>query len=294
MVESRSLGTKVFRFSNALLMLLVGAICFLPMWHVLMASISDPIALQQNHSLLLTPLSPATTKGYTLVGMNPSLLTSYANTFFYVIVGTLLSSFGTLSIGYVLSRRSFRYRNALMAFITVTMLFKAGMVPLYLVVKNLNMLDTRLAVILPSLLSVFNITIMRTAIEQLPESLMESAKIDGAGDLTILLRIVFPLVKTTFAVVVLFYAVSKWNEWFNAMLFLKDRKLFPLQLVLREILIINTNSASAGSEIAGGLDNYKELTKYATIIVATVPILCIYPFAQKYFVSGVMIGAVKE
>ena len=293
MVENKSLGMKIFRVVNTLLMLLMGAICFLPMWHVLMASISDPILLQQNHSLLLWPLGPATEKGYLLVSMNPNILSSYANTLFYVVVGTLLSVFGTLTIGYVLSRRSFRYRNVLMVMITITMLFKAGMVPLFLVVKSLKLLDTRWAVLLPSLLSVFNITIMRTAIEQLPESLMESAKIDGAGDVTILTRIVFPLVKTTFAVIVLFYAVSKWNEWFNAMLFLQNRKLFPLQLVLREILIINSDANAAGAEVAGGLDNYKELTKYATIIVATVPILCIYPFAQKYFVSGVMIGAVK-
>lgn len=294
MVSSRTFGTYVFRVINALLLVAVAAICFFPMWHVLMASISDPIALQQNHSLLLLPAGQVTEKGYVLVSKNPNIVPSYLNTIYYVVLGTALAAFVSLIAGYVLSRKSFRLRRAMMVFITITMLFRAGMVPLFLVVKNLGMLDTRLAVILPALVSVFNITIMRTAIEGVPESLLESARIDGAGDLTMLFRIVFPLVKTTFSVIVLFYAVSKWNEWFNAMIYLpKRRDLFPLQLVLREILIINQNTATVGADLAGGLDNYKELTKYAAIIIATVPILCIYPFLQKYFVTGVMVGAVK-
>ena len=294
MIERKSLSRSIFVIINTILMLLVCGVCFLPMWHVLMASISDPIQLQKYSGLLLAPLGIPTHKGYLLVAENPNILSSYGNTLFYVVVGTVIGSALTLLAGYILSRRTFRYRRLMMALIVLTALFKAGMIPQYLVVKNLGLLDTRWAVILPSLLSVFNIIITRTAIEQLPPSLEESARIDGAGDMTILFFIVAPLIKATFAVIVLFYAVVRWNEWFNAMIYLTDRNLFPLQLILREILIINENAIQAGSDIASGLDNYKELVRYATIIVATLPILCVYPFVQKHFVTGVMIGAVKE
>lgn len=287
-------GRKAFLILNTVLLIIICLACFLPIWHVFMASISDPILLQKYKGLLLKPLGQATIKGYILVGQNPNIVSSYVNTLVYVTIGTSLGAFLTLIAGYVLSRRNFRYRNLLMKMIVFAMLFRAGMIPEYLVVKNLGLIDTRWAVILPSLLSVFNITIMRTAISQLPPSMEESARIDGAGDLRILFKIVAPLVKATFAVIVLFYAVSRWNEWFNAMIYLKNRDLFPLQLILREILIINQNTVTAGADLSSGLDNYKELVRYATIIVATVPILCIYPFVQKYFVSGVMLGAVKE
>ncbi|MEG1687049.1 MAG: carbohydrate ABC transporter permease [Angelakisella sp.] len=292
MVASRTPGKIAFSILNMLIMLAVCLVCVLPMWHVVMASISDPILLQKFKGILLTPLGTPTLKGYELMARNPNILTSYGNTLIYVAAGTTIGAILSLLAGYILSRKTFRYRNALMFMITFTMLFKAGMIPQFIVVKALGLLDTRWAVILPTVLSVFNITIMRTAIAQVPASLEESARIDGAGDITILCRIIFPLVRATFAVVVLFYAVARWNEWFNAMIYLKDRDLFPLQLILREILIINQNSASA--DLSGGLDNFKELVKYATIVVATVPILCIYPFIQKYFVTGVMVGAVKE
>lgn len=294
MLAQKSPSRTVFVIINTVIMLLVCCVCFLPMWHVLMASISDPIQLKKYKGLLLMPIGQATHKGYLLVSRNPNILSSYLNTLFYVVTGTILGAALTLIAGYILSRRTFRYRRALMAFIVFTMLFRAGMIPQYLVVKGLGLLDTRWAVVLPTMLSVFNITIMRTSIEQLPPSLEESARIDGAGDLTILFRIVAPLIKATFAVIVLFYAVARWNEWFNAMIYLTDRNLFPLQLILREILIINQNTVQASSDISSGLDNYKELVRYATIIVATVPVLCVYPFVQKYFVTGVMIGAVKE
>lgn len=290
--ESR--GRTVFQVCNTLFLALICLACFLPIWHVLMASISDPIQLQKFKGLLLAPLGQPTIKGYLLVGRNPNIVTSYMNTLIYVVIGTSLGSFLTLIAGYVLSRKNFRYRSLLMKMIVFAMLFRAGLIPEYLVIKNLGLIDSRWAVILPSLLSVFNITIMRTAIAQLPPSMEESARIDGAGDLRILFKIVAPLVKATLAVIVLFYAVSRWNEWFNAMIYLKNRSLFPLQLILREILIINQNSVTAGADLSSGLDNYKELVRYATIIVATLPILCIYPFVQKYFVSGVMLGAVKE
>jgi len=289
----KSPGRIVFIIVNTIIMILVCIVCLLPMWHVLMASVSDPIALQKFKGLLLTPIGEPTHKGYLLVMQNPNIFTSYINTIIYVIVGTGLGATLTLIAGYILSRKTFRYRRVLMSMIVFTMLFRAGMIPQYLVVNALQLTDTRWAVILPSLLSVFNITIMRNAIEQLPASLEESARIDGAGDMLILFRIVAPLVKATFAVIVLFYAVARWNEWFNAMIYLTKRELFPLQLILREILIINQNTVTAGADISSGLDNYKELVQYATIIVATMPILCIYPFVQKHFVTGVMIGAVK-
>ena len=178
--------------------------------------------------------------------------------------------------------------------IIFTMFFNGGLVPTYLTVKNLGLIDNRLALILPVAISTWNLIILRTSIEALPQSLIESARIDGANDVVILFRIVLPLVKATIAVLVLYYAVGHWNSWVNAMLYIKDRSKYPLQLILREILIENTSNAATQSVgNLSELDQYKQLVKYCTTMIATAPILFIYPFLQKYFVKGVMIGAVK-
>ena len=172
------------------------------------------------------------------------------------------------------------------------MFFSGGLIPFYLQVNSLGLADTRWALIFPAAMSTYNMIVMRTAFSNVPESLEESARIDGAQDFTILFRIVLPLSLPTVAIMILFYGVSKWNAWFYAMVFLRGRSLYPLQLILREILILSSTSDMV-TDMYVNKDLFSETIKYATIIVATVPILCVYPFIQKYFVKGIMIGAVK-
>jgi putative aldouronate transport system permease protein len=194
---------------------------------------------------------------------------------------------------YVLSRRNVMWNKVFIFVIVLTMFFNGGLVPLYLTVKGVGLIDSLWAPVIPFAISTFNLIIMRTAFMSVPDSLEESAKIDGANHFTILFKIILPLSMPVIAVMTLYYAVEKWNGWFYSSIFIKDRELFPLQLILREILIANqTDSMSAGADM-GDRFQIGETIKYATIMVATVPILCVYPFVQKYFVKGVMVGALK-
>jgi len=196
--------------------------------------------------------------------------------------------------GYILSRSGLMWKGILMFFVTFTMMFSGGLIPFYMVVRNLGWIDKRIALIVPGCILVFNVIIMRTSFMSIPASLEESAKLDGAGHMTILFKIILPLSKAVVAVIVLFIAVGQWNSWFFAMIFLQTRALFPLQLILREILVQNdTSKIMVGSDAVAQMDLYKPLVQYCTTIVATAPILCIYPFVQKYFVTGVMIGSLK-
>ena len=233
--------------------------------------------------------------GYKLVFSNTQLMGSYGNTIFYVIAATALGLLITVLGAYPLSKKELLFSNALMLIISFTMLFNGGMVAFYIVVKNLGLLDTRWAVILPTCVSAFNLILVRTAMSTIPKALEESAMLDGASYVRILFQIELPLIKATLATVILYYAVAHWNSWFNASIFLKDRTLFPLQLILREILIANDTASTAtqSGEVAGNADLYKQLVKYCTIMVATVPVLCFYPFIMKYFEKGVMIGSIK-
>ena len=211
----------------------------------------------------------------------------------YLTIGTAGGVFLTVLAGYCLSRRDLMFRSPIMLIITFTMFFSGGLIPTYLNVQNLGLIDTRAAVILPTLINTFNLIIMRTAFEGIPESLSESAQLDGAGHFTILFKIMLPLVLPTIMVIVLYYAVERWNEWFNAMIYLQTSSKYPLALVLREILMQNDTSSMTQGTSFGDLDSVSETIKYAVIVVATLPILVLYPFLQKYFVKGVMVGAVK-
>ena len=216
---------------------------------------------------------------------NTFLWTGYANTLFIVIVGTVLNVLLSMVAAYCLSRKHVAAGPTIMKLLVFTMYFSGGMIPLYLVVKGVGLYGSRWALILPTLVDTYNLIIMRTAFAGVPDSLEESAKLDGANAWTILWRIMAPLVKPTVAVITLYYAVSHWNSWFNAMLFLRDKTQYPL----RQILIQNdTADMTAGADYL-----VSETIQYATVVVATLPILCIYPFVQKYFVKGVMIGAIK-
>lgn len=292
MVHSKSKGYKLFTILNYLLLTALGFLCIAPMLHTVFASFSEPGPLGAHVGFIFKPLG-FTLNGYRLVFQNPNIYTGYLNTLIYVISATLLGTALTITSGYVLSRKGLLLRNHLMFFLAFTMMFNGGMIPFYMVVRNLGMLDTRWALIIPGCVNVFNIIIMRTSMAEIPDSLEEAARIDGAGSLTIMTKIIIPLSKATIAVVVLFYAVGQWNSWFNASIFLQDRSLYPLQLILRDILIQNDASQMNRNDMENNLAIYKELIKYCTTVIATLPILCVYPFVQKYFVKGVMIGSVK-
>jgi len=284
---------RVFLFFVYFLLLFLVFVTLYPMLYVLFASISDPLQLTIHRGVIWRPLG-FSLRGYEMVLANPNIFIGYRNTIINMTVGTTLNLLFTAVGAYVLSRKRFMLRNIIMFFILITMYFSGGMIPLYLTVLNLGLLNNRFALILPTLISTFNLIVMRTGFAAVPDSLEESAKLDGANDLQILFRIYLPTCKAIVAVMILFYAVDHWNLWFNAMLFIRDRTLFPLQLILRELLITGDMSSMGA---VGGLEGedmlYIALIRYTTIIVATLPILFVYPFLQKYFVKGVMIGSVK-
>lgn len=286
-------GERVFGYINTLLMLMLCFVTLYPFLYVLFSSFSDPTLLAQHRGLLFGPLG-FNTDAYAAVFDNPMIGQGYRNTLFYVTAGTALNLFMTCLGAYVLSRKNVLFGNVMMFMIVITMVFSGGLIPSYLVVTKLGMLNTPWALIIPGLINTFNMIIMRTAFQTVPVSLEESARMDGAHDMTILFRIILPLSMPVIAVMILWYAVGHWNSYFSALIYLRDRELYPLQLILREILITNSTDnmmtgASMGDKIPIG-----ETIKYATIIVSTLPILCLYPFLQKYFVKGVMIGAIKE
>lgn len=294
MIVNKTIGEKIFDLLNTVFLCIFALICLYPMLYVVFAAFSNPTEFARHTGILLHP------KGFSfdafkLVIDNPNILFGYANTIFYVAAGTFLNVFTTILGAYVLSRKTFTLRKQMMKMIVFTMYFQGGLIPVFLLVKSLGLYDSRLALILPGLIGTWNLIVMRTSFAAIPDELEESGKIDGANDFTILFKIILPVAKATIAVIILFYAVAHWNSWFNAMIYLRDREKYPLQLLLREILIANS---TGGNTMDGTIaDDEKALIftvmKYATIVVATVPILFIYPFCQKYFMKGVMVGSVK-
>ncbi len=291
-MPARTVAQRAFALANGLLMLAIMIVTVYPFVHVAASSLSLPSLLIRHQGPVIWPLG-FTIGAYRRVLENPMIVTGYGNTLIYVLAGTAVNMVVTCTGAYVLSRRGLGLRNVLMFMAVFTMFFSGGLIPFYLQVKGLGLADTRWSLIFPPALNTFNLIVMRTYLLGQPESLEESARIDGAGDLTILLRIVLPLALPVVAVMVLFYGVAHWNSWFNAMIFLRTRDLYPLQLILREILIAS-NTYDMTTEVAGtDKELVGETVKYATIMVATVPILFVYPFLQRYFVQGMMIGALK-
>lgn len=292
-MKETSTADRIFTIFNTILMLLLVVATLYPIYHVVMASVSDSNRLIAHQGPLLAPLG-FNWDAYIRVLKNPNIFSGYLNTFIILISGTFINLLFTALGAYGLSRR-FMLRKPIMLAIIFTMYFSGGLIPTYLLINNwLHMGNSLLALIVPAAVSTWNLIIMRTSFEALPESLIESAKIDGSGEFGILFRIVVPLSMPVIAVMILYYGVAHWNSWFNAMLFIRDRELFPLQLILREILVLNdTNSMQLGGATSDQ-EGVRESIKYATIIVATLPILLVYPFLQRFFAKGVMIGAVKE
>lgn len=295
MVTKRTLGEKIFNYFNITILFLLSIVCVYPLLYVLFASISDPYRLIQHQGILFAPLG-FSLKAYGLVFNNPNIITGYINTIFYVVVGTSISLLLTCFGAYGLSRKNIRFTKYIMMLITFTMFFNGGLIPLFLVVQKLGINNTRWIILLITAISTWNLIIMRTSFANIPVSLEESAKIDGAHDFTILFKIIIPLSKSVMAVIILFYAVGMWNSWFFASIFLRTRSMYPLQIILREILVSNnTSSMVQGSGFDVSQQNaYRMLVKYSTIIIATVPILTVYPFLQRYFIKGIMIGSIKQ
>lgn len=292
MVENRSTGERIFDMLNVSI-LLFGAFLFLyPMWYVLVASLSSGAAIAAGR-VSLWPIG-LNFEAYRRVLSNPEIWTAYFNTLFYVIAGTVINLILTTLGAYPLSRPNLYGGHLLMGLIVFTMFFSGGLIPAYLNIRDLGLYNTRWALILPPGISAFNLIVMRTFFQGIPDSLIESAKIDGAHEFSILGKIILPLSMPVIAVMILFYAVAHWNSWFGALVYLRDRSLYPLQLLLREILIQTAAAQMAGGVTTREISEVSDSIKYATIIVSTLPVLVIYPFLQKYFVQGVMIGAIKE
>ena len=291
----KTAGSAAFTILNYLIMTVFALICLLPIWHTVCASFSHPYDLGRTSGLLLWPAGGITGEGYMLVFNNKGVWTGYLNTIINVTLGTSLGVLLTFIAAYVLSRKNLLFGSFLIFLIMFTMWFDGGLIPRYMVIRGLGMLDTRASLILPTVMSTFNFIIMRTALTEVPEGLVESATIDGAGHLTIMFKIIMPVTKATLAVIALYYAVGIWNSWFPASIYLsKNRGLRPLQLVLRDILInADVSTINVPSDAASATDLYKPLVQYTTIVIATAPILAIYPFVQKYFVAGVMLGSIK-
>lgn len=294
MVKNKTISYRIFMIFDYILLAGISILCLLPVVHVAFASFSDPAWVMNQSGLILWPHG-FNLDGYKQVFSNRQLMGGYGNTLIYVVASTGIGMLVTVLGAYPLSKKELLFSNVLMLFVSFTMLFNGGMVASYMVVRNLNMLDTRWAVILPTCVSAFNLILVRTSMNTVPKSLEESAMLDGAGPVRIMFQIYLPLIKATLATVVLYYAVAHWNSWFTASIYLTDRSKFPLQLILREILIANDTASTAtqSGQVAGNADLYKQLVKYCTIMAATVPVLCFYPFIMKYFEKGVMIGSIK-
>lgn len=285
-------GDRMFDAANVVLLALATLLVLYPLVFVLSASFSNP-ALILEGKIWLWP-KEWTLKSYERVFQNDYVLSGYANTLKYTLVGTALNVVLTICAAYPLSRRDLRGRDALTVFFTVTMFFSGGLIPTYLLVKQLGLIDSFWAVILPNAVSMWNIIIMRTFFQHIPTELQESAHMDGCSNLRLLLRIVLPLSLPVIAVMVLFYGVGHWNAFFNALMYLSDVNKHPLQLIMRGILLENQMGAMVGASEAS-IDQIVagEGVKYAIIVVASAPILMLYPLLQRYFVKGVMIGAIK-
>lgn len=283
---------RCFDVFNVIFTMFLMVIMLYPMIHVLMASFSSGEELIKHSGILLWP------KGFSLDAYarafsNSSILTGYGNTLFILVVGCAVNMALTIAGAYFLSRKDVMWKKPITIFIMFTMFFSGGLIPQYLTIKGIGLLNSLWAVILVGALSTYNMIIMRTGFDSIPESLSESAVIDGAGHLTILSRIMVPLAMPTIAVILLYYAVGHWNSWFTASIYLTQSSKYPLQLVLRGILLVNDTASMTQGMADTETWSTGEAIKYAVIIIATVPILCVYPFLQKYFVKGVMIGAVK-
>ncbi|MEK3723964.1 carbohydrate ABC transporter permease [Paenibacillus sp. FSL H8-0034] len=289
-----SLGDRWFDTINLGILSLILIIVLYPLIYVVSASLSNPTLVLQGQ-VWLWP-KELSFEAYKRVFQNADIMIGYRNTILYTVVGTCVNIVMTTAGAYPLSRRDFYGRNVIMAFFVFTMFFSGGIIPTYLVVKSLGIINTFWVMILPGAVSVFNLIIMRTFFQNtIPLELQESAFMDGSTNIRILVSIVLPLSMPIIAVLILYYAVGHWNAFFNALIYLSDRKQYPLQLFLRELLIQNQMEEMMSGDTQSMVEqqNLAEGLKYAIIVVSSLPVLILYPALQKYFEKGIMIGAIK-
>jgi len=293
-LENQTSGDKVFYFLIIVFLSLFFLIVLYPVIFVVSASFSSGNAVQSG-KVVLWPVSPDLS-GYKTVFNTPSIWLGFRNSIFYTVAGTALNVIMTMTAAYCLSRSDVPGRNFIMLLFTFTMFFSGGMIPTYLLIRNLKMLNTPWAMIIPGAIGVYNMIIAKTFIQNsIPAELLEAAKIDGCGDFYYYIRIVLPLSSAIIAVLILFYGVGHWNSYFDALIYLNNTELYPLQLFLRDILMATQIDPSTVTdpELQMRLANMAAVIKYSLIVITAVPVVIIYPFVQKYFVTGVMIGSVK-
>jgi multiple sugar transport system permease protein/putative aldouronate transport system permease protein len=286
---------RLFNIVITVLILLFTLSVLLPLINIIAASFSDPSAVISG-KVLFWPVD-FSLEGYKAVFRNKDIGTGYMNTIFYTVVGTIVNVTVTMFTGFAFSRKELVFRGPLMVLFTFTMFFGGGLIPTYINIRNLGLYDTAAVMIIPGMMSVYNMIIARTFIQNtLPNELYEAALIDGSDYFLYFFRIVLPLSTAVMAVLTLNYAVGHWNSYFNAMIYLRTRTKFPLQIFLREILVMNRvdDNMLLDPEVMQIRKGISDLLKYALIIVSSVPVLMLYPFVQKYFMKGVMIGSLKE
>ncbi|MBS4208857.1 carbohydrate ABC transporter permease [Bacillus sp. FJAT-50079] len=284
---------KAFLTTNMTLLIILSLIMLLPFIHVIAQSFSSSSAIDRGE-VILWPVQ-ATLDNYQYVFQDNTIWRAFSVTIFITIVGTLFNLFATASLAYPLSRQEFVGRKFLLFMVLFTMIFSAPLIPTYLLVQKLGLLNSVWSLIIPSAISAFNFFVMRSFFLQIPTELIDSARIDGCGEMRILFQIVLPLSKPALATLGIFYAVFHWNTYFNALMYIEDRKLYPLQVKLREMIVDDTLVADPTSDLFSTmLSSSPEGIKMATIIVATVPILLVYPFLQRYFIKGFMLGGIKD
>ena len=287
-------GYQVFTVVNTLALILIAIITLYPMYYVVIASISDAGEMGRQTGLLLYPVGKWNLFSYQLVFRNSLVLSGFGNTLFIVVVGLAINMAMTCLGAYVLAQKGAMLVKPLSMLILFTMYFSGGIVPTYLNIRELGLMDTLWSLIIPVAIDTYNLLIMRSAFASVPDTLTEAARLDGASHFKILTRVFIPLSGATLAVMVLYYAVGHWNSWFRASLYIADPNKYPLQLVLRNILLLNqTSDMNASVTDLGELAKYAESVKYALIVVSSLPILILYPFLQKFFAKGVMVGALK-
>ncbi|MCG7381744.1 carbohydrate ABC transporter permease [Paenibacillus sp. ACRRY] len=285
-------GDRIFLTVTYIVLTVVLIAVLYPLIYILSSSLSSPAAVSSG-KVWLWPVD-FTLDGYKAVLGNDQVISGYANSLFYTVCGTLISVTLTIMIAYPLSKKTFIGRSPLIMFITFTMLFSGGLIPTYLVVKSMGLIDTRWALLIPNAVWVWQVIIARTFFQNsIPEELSEAAEIDGCSDIRFIFSVMLPLAKPIVAVLSLMYAVGQWNAYFDALIYLKSQSLYPLQLILRSILILNNGSGTIDAAEMVRQQQMAELMKFALIVVASLPVLVIYPFVQRYFVQGMLIGSVK-
>lgn len=284
---------KRFYVITYIILILLVIVVLYPIIFVISCAFSSPAAVFAGRVFLL-PVEPSV-EGFAAVFKNRQIISGFFNTLIYTFCGTMINLLMTTLAAYPLSNRTLVYRKPIMMLFIFTMFFSGGMIPNYILLMNLKLLNTRWSILLPGAISVYNMILMRAFFENIPVELNEAASIDGCSDIRYLISVVLPLSKPIIAVLVLYYAVAHWNAYFNAMMYLTDQKLVPLQLVLRDILVSNSISVGeiADEETMRAKQGLAELLKYSLIVISSLPVMIIYPFIQKYFVQGVMIGSIK-